>query len=668
MAEPSTRVIARAPPSRAVVDAAVAQTGEALGAGSAAASVERPSEGARAATTVQATELGRYLGLMGITPAFAWPDAPEGSAAPPMAGRLQVLGPLGSGGLGEVLRVWDGALLRPVALKRMRAEHRRDPLLVQSFLEEAMLAARLEHPNIVPIYTIGVTPEDGPFYTMKVLSGETLAELLGRLRQGDAETARRFPLARRVAVVVEALRAMAHAHGRGVLHCDLKPSNLLVGPDGEVTLVDWGLALALGEAGSRQARARMWSGTPGYMPPEQCLRQDIGALGPRSDVWALGAILYEVLSLAVPQAPPGETAFKGHVRPSPEAGRAASGGGWERAWVPCVPLELRGCPELPAPLARICARALAEDPEARHEDAGALFAEVSAWLEGRQDEERAASELAEATAEADEVADRLGRGGVDAVSAARAARALAQRMEEVATPPLSTHRAAARLYWALVRALHSGGADGAEPLRDGIDALAARGVPDARTLTDGDWLGAMERLAQDGLPRVAALVWRMRRLAETSIFRGLAPNALRNLADAVEAVSFGAGEALMREGEPGDALFVLTSGAVEVLALEGDEPVGDCGPAAGRLLAVIEVPAGEVRCVGEIGVVRRPDGGARARTASVIARARVEALRLGADRFEQLAQRDGAVAMGLVRLLAERLESATARELGRGHL
>jgi CRP-like cAMP-binding protein len=294
-----------------------------------------------------------------------------------------------------------------------------------------------------------------------------------------------------------------------------------------------------------------------------------------------------------------------------------------------------------------------------------MAGELATWLEGRQDEERAARELAEAAAAADDAATWLASPEGETPEATGAALTLAGLLAETPSAPLAVHRSASGLYWALVRWLHAraGRVAEATPVHEAIEALAAAGVPEARTLGEDDWFAAMERLAGDGMPWVAALVTRMKRLASTPIFRDLRPNALRNVADAVEPCTFAPGAALMREGEPGDALYVLTRGVVAISAL-GEDASDPDAPWTERVLTRIEVPPGEARCVGEVAVVRRADGGGRVRTASVIAETEVAALRLGADRFERLAQRDGAVAMGLVRLLSERLASATARELG----
>jgi hypothetical protein len=611
---------------------------------------DRPKPSGSPPRDAPTRDLARYLNLVGVTPAVNWGDAPAPSVPAVGQGRYRDAGRLGEGGLGEVILAYDVDLARHVAFKRLRPEHRQDPTLVQAFLEEAILTGRLEHPHIVPVHDIGVSPEDGPYYTMKRLDGESLHAVLGRLGRGDAGTERAYPLARRIAVFLRVLRGMAHAHDQGIIHCDLKPSNILVGAFGEVTIVDWGLALALGDDVERQARARMWSGSPGYMAPEQAMNADVRALTTATDIWSLGAILYELLTLAVPQG--GEDGRFRDTRDGDSRGDKA----WTRTFPPIVPLQARRPREAPAPLVALCEAALAEAPAARPASVREMLAVVSDWLEGRQAEERRAELVREAAEEAVRLAAAL--------SEAPSGAAIAEQLHVAPTVAALTHalslapadsallRAGSELYWAAFTALHRDAlpAELELPLRDALDALAAAGLP-ALDGADGArvdaWMAAMEELARDGLPRVGELLARIRAVKATELFADLDGPALRDIAEALEPLALPSGTALFAEGDPGDALYVLVEGAVTV-------------EAGGRVLTQIPAPA----CIGEVALVRDPRGAPQTRTATVRAEGDLRLHRLSAERFDALARRHGAIALGVMRLLATRLRAATERERG----
>jgi serine/threonine protein kinase/Leucine-rich repeat (LRR) protein len=248
---------------------------------------------------------------------------------------------LGRGGMGAVLRVVDRDLRRDVAMKVLLADGgARDR---RRFVAEAQITGQLEHPNIVPVHDIGVDGTGRLFFTMKLVRGRSLAEVLDLVRANDPAAAG-WGRQRLLRVFIQVCNAVAFAHSRGVVHRDLKPGNVMLGDFGEVLVMDWGLARVLPE--HRRAAARMraragvekpapaeqgWSappeqepdgedrlaslvqsfrrgqdtvqgtveGTPAYMPPEQA-RGDLDQIDERSDIYALGAILYEVLTLQPP--------------------------------------------------------------------------------------------------------------------------------------------------------------------------------------------------------------------------------------------------------------------------------------------------------------------------------------------------------------------------------
>jgi serine/threonine protein kinase len=209
-----------------------------------------------------------------------------------LAGRA--LGPydleelLGSGGMGAVYRATHRRLGQPRALKVLPPSLALDQGLVARFDREANLAAGLQHPNIVQIHDIGAA--DGFHYiAMQLVEGVSLRQRLGA--DGPLPLAAALPLLRQLA------EALEYAHARGVVHCDLKPANILVGPSGRVTLVDFGIARAVGGPGP--TAGSMAAGTPEYMAPESVGGQK---KGPSVDQYALGVVAYEMLTGQVPFA------------------------------------------------------------------------------------------------------------------------------------------------------------------------------------------------------------------------------------------------------------------------------------------------------------------------------------------------------------------------------
>ncbi|MGI9042253.1 MAG: serine/threonine-protein kinase [Gemmatimonadales bacterium] len=192
----------------------------------------------------------------------------------------ELLALLGTGGFGRVYRVRDLHLEREVALKVLQPSLTQDSEVVERFRREAQLAARLSHPNIVNIYDIA--GRSGLiWYTMELINGPSLAQLVER--EGPA------PVDRVVRLLREALSALAHAHGSGLVHRDIKPENMLIAPDGSLQITDFGLALALrGKFGGATSQ----SGTPQFASPEQLLGERVDQ---RSDLYSLAAVAYYAL-------------------------------------------------------------------------------------------------------------------------------------------------------------------------------------------------------------------------------------------------------------------------------------------------------------------------------------------------------------------------------------
>jgi eukaryotic-like serine/threonine-protein kinase len=247
-------------------------------------------------------------------------DYPPGGArpAPPssVGPRFRVLRPHAEGGLGVVFLAHDAELNREVALKEIQPGLAARPESQARFLREAEITGGLEHPGIVPVYSLGRHPDGRPYYAMRLIRGSTLKEAIDAYHQGAAvETdpgTRSLAFRRLLERVRDVAEALEYAHSRGVVHRDVKPQNVMVGRFGETLLVDWGLAKAQGQPattpgpgdrrdtplasqGSAETATGSAVGTPAYMSPEQA-RGIAEMVGPASDVYGLGATLYHVLS------------------------------------------------------------------------------------------------------------------------------------------------------------------------------------------------------------------------------------------------------------------------------------------------------------------------------------------------------------------------------------
>jgi hypothetical protein len=252
-------------------------------------------------------------------------DAPQ---VPPDTPRYRFVEFLGRGGMGEVWRGWDAVLARPVALKVLREPVFADGGARAGFEEEARHVSRLEHPSIVPAYDLGELADGRPFFVMRLVNGQSLAQLLAS-RPTPAED-----LPRGVEVFEQVCAAVAFAHARDIIHRDLKPSNVMLGEHGEVLVMDWGIAKALAarpqpapvaptpvllspaaggaatSAGGRETLPGQAKGTPAFMAPEQA-RGEANRVGKASDVFGLGGILCVTLTGQPPytqtgQAPAGD--------------------------------------------------------------------------------------------------------------------------------------------------------------------------------------------------------------------------------------------------------------------------------------------------------------------------------------------------------------------------
>jgi serine/threonine-protein kinase len=289
------------------------------------------------------------------------------------------------GGIGQVWLAHDHALGREVALKELRPERVGEPGLVARFLQEAKVTGQLAHPGVVPIYDLDRTAGDRPpFYTMRFINGRTLREA-GRAyhqrRQAGQATA--LELRQLLGAFVVVCNAVAYAHARGVLHRDLKGSNVVLGDFGEVMLLDWGMAKVVGDgagpaggaaAGSGPAPVNVADdetpdptvagqvlGTPACMAPEQAAGQ-LDRIDRRTDVYGLGAMLYEILTGRLPYSGGShqEVLRKVLTEAAPRPRQAVAG--------------------TPPALEAICLKALAKRPEQRYQAAAEVALEVQRFL------------------------------------------------------------------------------------------------------------------------------------------------------------------------------------------------------------------------------------------------------------------------------------------------
>lgn len=311
--------------------------------------------------------------------------------------RYELEGEVARGGMGAILRIHDRQLDRRLAMKVLL--DREEPQdaearqlahqLLARFLEEAQVTSQLDHPGVVPVHELGLDQHGKVWFTMRLVKGRTAGEVFAESHRGAPD----WPQVRALEVILKVCDTMAYAHEKGVLHRDLKPANVMVGRFGEVYVMDWGLAKVQGQPDRRDLRIRAEEpgavsqvdsarrhdaehddasvvsmdgqklGTPTYMPPEQARSEELDA---RADVYAIGAMLYELLTGSAPYRLPGIKKPAYRILEDVLAGP------------PRRIEELQ--PGVPAELVAIVDKAMARDREQRYRDTVALAADLRAFL------------------------------------------------------------------------------------------------------------------------------------------------------------------------------------------------------------------------------------------------------------------------------------------------
>ena len=298
--------------------------------------------------------------------------------------RFRIVGPLGRGGMGVVYEAYDLEMGRRVAVKRPHLDPLPSRATIERFFAEAILTGQLQHPNIVPVYSCLRDSLGMPFFVMKKVVGQTLSDVLKSIRAGDPVVKAAWDRHRCLSVFEQICLAVGFAHDHGVLHRDLKLANIMIGHQGEVYVMDWGVA-GVREHMREQAasideivihhqrpgtRVGTVIGTQSYLSPEQA-RKDNGAVGKPSDVWCLGLILAELFARETIYSQPLDLQFGPGVAQR---------------------LRKRAVPE---GVVDIVARCLRPEPAERFSDASRLAAQVRKVLNGEERRRRAFAELEE---------------------------------------------------------------------------------------------------------------------------------------------------------------------------------------------------------------------------------------------------------------------------------
>jgi len=312
------------------------------------------------------------------------PTSRESDKAEAARRRFRVLELHAKGGVGHVMTARDEEFGRTVAVKQIRPRYADNPKIRERFVLEAEITASLEHPGVVPVYGLEAYPNGGPYYAMRLIHGENLKQAIVKFYTTDVPAANRgqlvVELQRLLRRFIDVCNTISYAHSRGVLHLDVKPTNVMLGKYGETLLLDWGLARivecpdeddtceddestlsSMSGNGSDQSLMGSPEGTPAYMSPEQA-SGDADQLSRATDVYGLGATLYCLLTGRGPF-----TDRDGFLEKI------------QRGEFP-RPRELK--PDIPRPLEAICMKAMALSPSDRYASPADMVADIERWMAG----------------------------------------------------------------------------------------------------------------------------------------------------------------------------------------------------------------------------------------------------------------------------------------------
>ncbi|MEA3209553.1 MAG: hypothetical protein QOE70_2610 [Chthoniobacter sp.] len=338
--------------------------------------------------------------------------------------KYKVITTINRGGMGVILQARDVRIRRTVAMKVMKTSSQFSRENVLRFIDEAQLTGQLEHPNIVPVYELGIDEQGETFYTMKFVRGITLEEVLRSIRNGNSKMIEKYPLGTLLTIFQKVCDGVAYAHSKSIVHRDLKPENIMIGSFGEVLVMDWGLAKNI-TSGRPEARPEASSfpadttarkvddlrgfetlnglivGTPPYISPEQA-RGELDQVDARSDIWVLGAILYATLTLRPPVE--GESVHEvvekivnSRIDP-PSSFNTPSKPGRHTQQIPLESVDsvvFAHCPgrRIPDGLSAVAMKALALDPADRYQNVEDLQEDILAFQGGFAPKAQRASPL-----------------------------------------------------------------------------------------------------------------------------------------------------------------------------------------------------------------------------------------------------------------------------------
>ncbi|HEY4692737.1 MAG TPA: protein kinase [Bellilinea sp.] len=272
------------------------------------------------------------------------------TVTPILGNRYQLIQNIGNGGMAVVYHARDLMLERPVAIKVLRQDYSRDEAFRERFRTEAKAAANLTHPNIVTVHDFGFD-SDRLYLVMEYVPGTDLKTIL--------KERVRLPVEEAVNIIIQAAAGIGYAHRAGLIHCDVKPHNILVAPDQRVKVTDFGIARAMASIQPDEKHEVVW-GSPLYFSPEQASG---GAPSPASDVYSLGVVLYELITGRLPF----------HSSDPAELARL------HREAVPVPPRRLN--PDIPVALEQIIMKVMAKEPSARYRTADQLGRVLSGFLQ-----------------------------------------------------------------------------------------------------------------------------------------------------------------------------------------------------------------------------------------------------------------------------------------------